>query len=253
MSLCAIVADIHGNARALEAVLFDMRRRGISVAMNLGDTLYGPFDPTPVANHMAALGVPTVSGNEDRALVEAFDGCSPTPMAGFALERMGQQHLDRLRTLPPVLEFDGLLLCHGTPTCDSTYLLSEVVNGSLLLGAEADIARRAGESVARTILCGHDHTPRVVRLADGRLLLNPGSVGCPAFEDSKPTPHRMEMGSPHARYAILDREAGTAEFVSVNYDWDAAAAEARHNGFPAWARWLRTGRTQGTELTSAGP
>jgi hypothetical protein len=54
----------------------------------------------------------------------------------------------------------------------------------------------------------------------------------------------MEAGSPPARYAIAEREAKgwRVEFVSVVYDWTAAANEARANGWPEWARALETGR-----------
>jgi predicted phosphodiesterase len=38
----AVLSDIHGNRWALEAVLDDIRRRGIRDMFNLGDSLYGP-------------------------------------------------------------------------------------------------------------------------------------------------------------------------------------------------------------------
>ena len=33
-------------------------------------------------------------------------------------------------------------------------------------------------------------------------MLNPGSVGCPAYQDPGDEPHVSEAGSPHARYAV---------------------------------------------------
>jgi hypothetical protein len=49
----AVLADIHGNRWALEAVLADIRGRGIRAMVNLGDSLYGPLDPagTPHARY----------------------------------------------------------------------------------------------------------------------------------------------------------------------------------------------------------
>ena len=40
-----IIADIHGNSRALESVLEDAKRRGIRQFVDLGDVLYGPMEP----------------------------------------------------------------------------------------------------------------------------------------------------------------------------------------------------------------
>ncbi len=61
---------------------------------------------------------------------------------------------------------------------------------------------------ARVVLCGHSHRPELIRLPDGVLLLNPGSVGCPAYDDPSAPPHVSEAGSPHARYALLEFRHG---------------------------------------------
>jgi len=75
-------------------------------------------------------------------------------------------------------------------------------------------------------------------------VLNPGSVGWPAYDDDHPHPHVIEAGTPHARYAIADDRAGTwaAEFRAVSYDWDGAARIAEGNDRLDVARALRTGR-----------
>ena len=54
------------------------------------------------------------------------------------------------------------------------------------------------------ILCAHTHIARAVRLRDGRLIVNPGSVGSPGYRDVHPFPHVVEAGTPDARYAILE-------------------------------------------------
>jgi hypothetical protein len=97
---------------------------------------------------------------------------------------------------------------------------------------------------APLILAGHDHLQRTVRLPAGRLVVNPGSVGLPAYTDDTPHPHAMEAGTPHARYAILHSspEGWQVEHVRLDYDWDAAARTADRNRSPDWAHWLRTGR-----------
>ena len=61
------------------------------------------------------------------------------------------------------------------------------------------------------MLCGHSHIARAVRLSDGRLIVNPGSVGSPGYRDIHPFPHVMEAGTPDARYAILELLDGELE------------------------------------------
>jgi diadenosine tetraphosphatase ApaH/serine/threonine PP2A family protein phosphatase len=93
------------------------------------------------------------------------------------------------------------------------------------------------------ILCGHSHIARAVRLSDGRMIVNPGSVGSPGYRDVHPFPHLMEAGTPDARYAILEFEGGIwrATFRHVPYDHEAMAALARRNGQPELASALATG------------
>ena len=64
----AVLSDIHGNIRALNSVIRDLERREIDQVVNLGDCLYGPFDPRLVAECLMARQWPTVAGNEDRIL-----------------------------------------------------------------------------------------------------------------------------------------------------------------------------------------
>jgi diadenosine tetraphosphatase ApaH/serine/threonine PP2A family protein phosphatase len=93
------------------------------------------------------------------------------------------------------------------------------------------------------ILCGHTHIARAVRLADGRMVINPGSVGSPGYRDVHPYPHVIEAGTPDARYAILERtgDGWRVTFRHVPYDHDAMAALARRNGQPELAAALATG------------
>jgi len=127
----------------------------------------------------------------------------------------------------------------------TTYLLTEVSGSGAVPRSAEEVATRIGAIPEQVILCGHDHTSGTVKLDSGKVVVNPGSVGCPAYTDDVPHEHRIEVGSPHARYAVLVLEPGNVhiESVRVVYDWNAAAEEATANGFKNWAVWLRTGRT----------
>lgn len=104
---------------------------------------------------------------------------------------------------------------------------------------------RLGDAADRPLLlCGHTHLQRMMRLPTGATVVNPGSVGWPAYDDDQPYPHVMEAGTAHARYAVVDNGTGRWEvdFRAVTYDWGHAAAVAEGNGRPDVARSLRTGR-----------
>jgi len=60
------------------------------------------------------------------------------------------------------------------------------------------------------------------------MILNPGSVGLPAYRDELPRTHRVETGTPHARYALLEgrAEGWSAELIQLSYDHGEAAARA---------------------------
>jgi len=244
MHRLAVLSDIHGNGRALQAVLSDIGDRGIDRIINLGDCLYGPFDPRPVADRLLELSWPTVAGNEDRCLSEAA-GPEFTNTARFTYERLAARHLDWLAELPGRLDIaPGILAIHGSPTSDRQYLLHRPDGvRDMRPAADDEIQDLVGDVAEQIILCGHDHLPRVARLRDGRTIANPGSVGCPAYTDDHPIPHVVENGSPHARYAILtlDTKGVSVESILVDYDWDAAANEAESNGFPDWSKWIRSG------------
>ena len=75
-------------------------------------------------------------------------------------------------------------------------------------------------------------------------MLNPGSVGLPAYTDDAPNFYEMDSGSPHAKYALLtnNENVWSVEQIEVGYDWEAAANKAEKNGRNDWTGWLRTGK-----------
>jgi diadenosine tetraphosphatase ApaH/serine/threonine PP2A family protein phosphatase len=139
---------------------------------------------------------------------------------------------------------DEVALCHGSPKDDAAYWLDHVLDdGSIAARPVAQIETDAVGVAASLILCAHTHIPRVVRLTDGRLVVNPGSVGCPGYDGRQPVYHKVETGTPDACYAILERTRSgwTATFRYVPYDGMAMAELARKNGLPTWASALATG------------
>lgn len=240
----AAIADIHGNALALQAVLADISALGITDIVNLGDSLSGPLEPGRTADILLGLDLPSVLGNHDRYLV-ALDGGAMHEWEADAFGQLAPAHLDWLRRLPPTLVWrDEVFLCHATPADDNRYWLEGVSpDGHVHLKPLAEIEALADGIGQALVLCGHSHLPRAVTLSDGRLIVNPGSVGCPAYRDVAPHDHRVEAGTPLASYAILEQSAGAWQptFRQIAYDHRAMSALAASKGRSDWARALATG------------
>jgi diadenosine tetraphosphatase ApaH/serine/threonine PP2A family protein phosphatase len=116
-------------------------------------------------------------------------------------------------------------------------------DGTVRLSERNAIEEKAKGVTQSLLLCGHSHLARAVRLSDGRLIVNPGSVGSPGYRDIHPFPHLVEAGTPDARYAILELSGGAwrVTFRQVPYDHDAMATLARQNGQAELATALATG------------
>jgi predicted phosphodiesterase len=242
----AVIADVHGNTWALDAVLEDIDRKGIGAIVNLGDSVYGSLDPAGAAERLMRGGIVSISGNQDRIVFDPTDEIRRSADHQFVVGRMSQAQLSWLQNLPPTYVDGDLFFCHGTPRSDETYLLEHVNEHGVFLSDSATILAHLGDVRQRVVVCGHSHVPRTVWLPGGRLAVNPGSVGIPAYTDDLPYPHVMEAGSPHARYAILAQQADgwAVEQIAVPYPWDEAATAARRNGREDRARWIETGRAQ---------
>jgi diadenosine tetraphosphatase ApaH/serine/threonine PP2A family protein phosphatase len=243
----AAIADVHGNHLALQAVLADIRAAGIADIVNLGDMASGPLDARRTMDMLMALDATHVRGNHDRWLIDR-----PAEKMGSwerpAYAQLDARHLDWLRTIPPTCVFrDQVFLCHATPVDDNVYWLETVTpDGSVTMSPPEAIEKPAEGISQSLILCGHTHIARAVRLGDGRLVVNPGSVGGPGFSYHVPFPHVIEAGTPDARYAILELISGSwsVTFRHVPYDNAAMSALARQNGDPEFASALATGRVR---------
>jgi putative phosphoesterase len=250
----AVISDAHGNRWALEAVLTDIKRRDIDKIVNLGDCLYGPLDPAGTAEILMELNIPTVSGNEDRIVVDSGNPHA-SPTLDFIRKSLDNEQLKWLEALPfSTRAFNDFFLCHGTPESDMEYLLLDAEKDRISLRSTDGIASKLSSVKNKVILCGHDHTPNSVLLPDGRFIINPGSVGLQAYTDDSPYPHKIETGSPHARYSVISGfgKGWIIENIMIPYDWETASETARRNGRDDWAEWLKTGRVKSYKWSFRG-
>ncbi len=177
----AVLSDIHGVLPALEAVLAEPDVMAADLVVLTGDLASGP-QPAETLDMLTALGdrAVWVRGNADRELV-AFRADAQTSMpdaiSPWAAEQLRDDQVELLAGLPlfASVEVSGLgttVFCHATPRDDEEVVL---VDSRPARWAEvfADL-----DASVRAVVCGHTHMP-FARLADRRLVVNPGSIGMP--------------------------------------------------------------------------
>jgi predicted phosphodiesterase len=220
----AVLADIHANLPALEAVLAEIDQLGdVDRIVLLGDIAGGPM-PAPTLDLLASLGdrAVWVHGNGERELVAGFDG-EPVPEgpAGDTVKAcvplLTRRHRDLMAGLPMTvcLDVDGLgpvLFCHATPRRDDEMILVDSPMSRWL-----QVLDGVTEPV---VVCGHTHMP-YDRLVNQHRVVNPGSVG-------------MAYGPPGAYWAVLGPRV---ELRRTAYDVTAAAARISAADYPGAAEW----------------
>ncbi len=225
-------------------MLEDIARLGIKDIVNLGDCFSGPLEAGFTGDVLVGNWIPSVLGNHDRELIER----APEEMGSWerpAHAQLTAAHLDWLHTLPFSMVFkDVAYCCHGSPRGDLEYWLETLsTEGVLKLRPLSEIEAMADGITQPLMLCGHTHIARTVQLSDGRLIVNPGSVGCPGWKDGTPFDHHVEVGHPLASYAVLEETARGWQvyFRQIRYDNLAMAEMAKVNGIPYLADALENG------------
>ena len=253
----AVISDIHGNLLALEAVLADIAGQSVDQTVNLGDILSGPLQPAETADLLMACNFTTIRGNHERQVLDLLDQgqhLDPLGTDGYTAGQLTSAHVAWIRSLPERLELAGgdVLLCHGTPGSDLIYWMETTVPGfpeahpTGIRPATADeVFIRLGDESAQAhslVLCGHTHVPRMAQCGN-LLVVNPGSVGLQAYDDAYPHPHVVENGTPHARYAIVEKTAQgwRVDLRAVPYGHMAQSHVAASRQRPDWAYALATG------------
>ncbi|MBO0869867.1 MAG: metallophosphoesterase family protein [Micromonosporaceae bacterium] len=236
----AVLSDIHGVLPALEAVLAEPDVRSADRIVLTGDLAAGP-QPVETLDALAALGDRAiwVRGNADRELVELGRGgriSTPDPVAPWAAAALRPDQMALLDALPLSVLLDvgvlgPTLFCHATPRDDE-----EIVLVDSRLERWAEVFSTVDASI-RTVVCGHTHMP-FVRLADRRLVVNPGSVGMP-------------YGGAGAHWALLGDDCGVA-MRRTRFDLDAAraqvVAESAYPGAAEFADYFLRSRASDAEV-----
>ena len=175
----AIIADIHGNLPALEAVLAELAQVRPDRLIVAGDSVVGAPDSAACWARVKALGCPVLRGNHERYV---FDFDTPRAKPEWSGERFGPVRWAagqfdtagraELAALPATLrlpEAPGVLFVHGSPRNDHDLLFPYT--------PEAEVAEKFGGVAERLIVRAHNHYCGVRDWSGGRIV-TVGSVAC---------------------------------------------------------------------------
>jgi predicted phosphodiesterase len=224
----AIVADIHGNLTALEAVAAEIERRGTERVLHAGDLALAGAQPAEVVDRVRELGWPGVVGNVDELLwnseqlqvqLERAPKLEPLlrllfeAYAPATRELLGEERIGWLRALPPERREGDIRVLHASP--------GDLWRAPMPDAADGELLETYGPADGGIVVYGHIHLPYVRRL-DSLTVANTGSVGNP-FD-----------GDPRAAY--LEIEDGEAETIRVSYDIEREVSTVLESGYPDAAR-----------------
>jgi putative phosphoesterase len=232
----AIISDVHGNRRAFEAVLADLRQVGPDVVVHGGDLAYGGAHPAEIIDQVRSLGWAGVRGNTDEML------WAPQSLAEFAarapkiapllarieemipptLASIGEERLRWLEGLPFEYTGEGFCLVHASP--------GDLWRAPMPNASDDELQSTYASLGARIVVYGHIHRSYVRRL-QGMTVANSGSVS------------QSYDGDTRASYLVIDGESIVIR--RVEYDVENEAEDVLRSGLPhaEWlARILRAGQ-----------
>lgn len=238
MDRIALISDIHGNMAALDAVLADIRSRGIDRIFCLGD-LAGKGPCTEMAVDIIKESCEVVlQGNWDYLISNVHNNY----FLKWHYSKLREEQAEYLKHLPVFEEFymSGKLirLCHASPKDVFHRVMFHAAIEEKLKLFEAPTDDR---KECDMLIYGDLHDAFVENYK-GKTLLNVGSVGNP-----------LEI--PQASYGIIEGEYGSLDnsslsmsLVRVPYDIEKAVEQARESGMPDLDEYideLRTARYRG--------
>lgn len=230
----AILSDIHGDTRALKAVIADARALGATEYWLLGDILLPGPGREDLFELLDAIPITAaVRGNWDDCVLEALDGeygledpqeIQLLRLTQYLMEGLDPKRIDWLRSLPLVekKEVNGIRfsLTHNLPEKNYGGDLrpaNVTENFDQLLDDQTDMA-----------IYGHVHKQLLRYGSQGQQILNPGTIGMPYFDWEPIQNHR-------AQYALIDVEEDgvtNLQFRKVAYDYEGELQDAKDKGLP---------------------
>lgn len=222
----AVIADVHSNLQALEAVLERIKLAGVDLVVCAGDIVGYGANPNECCARVHEVSGYSIAGNHDVASV-TDDSSGMNPYAAAAVFWTSRNLTNESKKYLASLKRSGRLnlggvsvaLYHGSPKDVNEYVYEDDVGAELI-----------ADSNAAVTIMGHTHIPYVKQFPSG-LALNPGSVGQP------------RDGDPRASFALLTLPSRDCEIVRVEYPVARASEAIMAAGLPSMlAQRLSVGR-----------
>jgi diadenosine tetraphosphatase ApaH/serine/threonine PP2A family protein phosphatase len=218
--------DVHGNVRALDAVLAELEGIDVDAIVLGGDHVGGPW-PAETLDRLRSIAgdVRWIVGNGEREIVPGQEGLAPASIVEFVRGALSPDDVEELAGAPltVTLDVDGLgpvLFCHATPRSDVEIRTAISPDARWL-----EVLDGVDEPV---VVCGHTHV-QFERTIGSKRVVNAGSVGMP-YEDE-----------PGAYWLLL---GPTVEFRHTPYDVAATLAAIEASDFPD--EWPQASREDAT-------
>lgn len=227
MTKLAVLADVHGNLPALEAVMADLVGREVDQVVVAGDVInWGPFS-REVLEVVGREGWATIRGNNELYLLDygtpradpAWSDPRQYPLLPWLQRQLAEPWRRAIAIWPDALSLrlpdaPTVRVVHGTPASPWRGLLPDSPD-------EVVAAALAGVEES-TVVAGHTHLPMVRQVARWRVV-NPGSVGVPL------------RGRHVASYALMagSPDGWTVQLREVPFDPGTLLVELERRGFEA--------------------
>ena len=242
----AILADIHGNLTALDAVLADLRQQKPDVIYHGGDLAFGGCNPSEVIDCIIQEGWKGVLGNTDEMLWDTsarsgLEASAPQlkPLfkvlfdsSGPATKKMiGPSRVAWLRALPTDLRFEDLRF---DDPGDQNLALMHASPGNLWRSPtetadDAELEKTYKQLDAAIVVYCHIHKP-FVRKVGSMTVCNTGSVGSPYDNDPRASYLMIDSGKPATRRVAYDVEKEVGRLLASDYPYKEWIAEIRRKG-----------------------
>lgn len=225
MERIAVFSDIHANLTALEAVMCDIKNRGINKVFCLGDIVYKGASPSETIDIVRKNCDVVIKGNCDEFMI------SDTALEKKYWTRMkiGEERAQYLKKLPVSYEFylSGYLvrLFHACPFDlqklynpmynNSEKVSKEIKNPEIMFENTEFIGKTKNDKTPDIVGYGHIHTPNVIRVKN-KMIFNPGSVGMPTEMLNTDKIDETNKFTAMASYSILEGEYGKKELDTLN-------------------------------------
>ncbi len=250
MEKLALIADIHGNLTALQTVLEDIKKRGITHIYCLGDIAIKGSNPNEVTDLIRKNCEVTIRGNCDHLLIY---NCI-VPMQKWTMDRLSDTNKKFLENLPFSYDFylSGHLIriFHASPcslkhifnplhsNAENDYKNFEITDPQKMFENTKFLGKTETDPIPDIIGYAHIHSPNIFRFKN-KLIFNTGSVGLPIEIDNTDSDKELSHFSTMSSYVILEGNLNSKEIssysiqlVRIPYDVNKEVEKIKNSDIP---------------------